>query len=280
MKKYFLSFLLIFCLFVFSGCNKGQQLQIADNYIMLSIDQSNTGQTKQSVVFSVNSNFLINNAKTPTEEFSFKQNLIKRVEELRNEFLFSFALVYMQNPIEEYKINQGVLISQVGYNVQGDYVGFEITFSSIGAWQYYHQSGETSQKEEKDKNIFIKKNKSEGIFPFSAKMAEGSNVGDKYKNCFLSASGGLSFEKTLAENYKPDFIYNYSSYYSRFHSNADARFKGDDHKYHHVWIEKDLNSCENICLYTYSIAKGWWIAFTLIICLSIMTISILILKRK
>ena len=66
---------------------------------MLSLEQNADGQTKQSIVFSVNSDFLRKNSKNVAEEVKFKQNLIKNVEELRNEFLkksmdrFSFNLM-------------------------------------------------------------------------------------------------------------------------------------------------------------------------------------------
>lgn len=273
MKKVILAFILIFSLSFLCGCGRKEEVKIDKNFIMLSIDQNVDGSAKQSVVFGVNSQFLRENSNNIQEELVFKQNLIKNVENLRNEFLFSFALVYMNNPIEEFKINKGVLLSQVGYSADGDYVGFEITFTSAGAWQYYHQSGDNSNGGGKNGNIFYSKHESVGDFPFLS-------VGEKYKNAYLSAGKNLSFVNKIQENYKPEYVYNYSTYYSKFHSNADCEFRGNDKKYHHVWIEKDLTQTKEIKLSIYNIYKGWWIFFTLLVSLGGMTISIIYIKFK
>lgn len=284
MKKIFLAFILIFSLSFLSGCGQTQSVKLDPNYIMLSISQNSNGSTNQAVVIGVNSDFLREHSKSVQEEMIFKQKLIKEVENIRNEFLFSFALTYMNNPKEEFKINQGVLLSQVGYNAEGDYIGFEITFTSSGAWQYYHQksesSDENSEKNNKKGNIFFSKQQSEGVFPFAAVINDELKIGEKYKNCYLSASENLSFSEKIKENYKPDYVYNYSTIYPKFHSNADAQFKGSHNKYHHIWIEKDLNVCENIKLSVYVIYKGWWIFFALSVSLIGMTIAILIAKKS
>lgn len=283
MKKFALIFILIFSLSFLCGCNnQSQKAQISSNYIMLSISQNADGSSTQSVIFSVNSDFLRKNTNNLQEEFVFKQNLINQVENIRKEFLFSFALTYMANPNEEYKINKGVLLSQVGYNAENDYVGFEIIFTSLGAWQYYHTSSSESQTQ-KDKNanngnIFYSKVKSSGIFPFSSILNDNLKVGERYKNCYINASKGLLFENAITKDYNPNYVYNYSTYYSRFHSNADMQFKGSDNKYHHVWIEDDLNESKEVILSVITIKKGWWIFFALLISLVGMTIVIIHVK--
>jgi len=286
MKKVVLSCFLIFSLLILSACGKIQNVQIDEDYIMLSISQNIDGSATQSIVFSVNSDFVRDNSKSIQEELKFKQNLIKNVEGIRNEFLLSFAVIYMQNPIEEYKINRGVLLSQVGYNADGDYVGFELTFTSLGAWQYYHSSNNSLENQEKTSknhkisNIFFQKQESKGEFPFCSVLSDRNKIGDKYKDCYLKSSQGLSFENIITQNYKPDFVYDYSTYYSKFHSNAHSQFKGNDNKYHHVWVEDDLENCKLIELTIYSFSKGWWIFFALLICLTSMFIAIILLKFK
>lgn len=280
MKKLILTFILIFSLSFLCGCNNQEEVNVDKNFIMLSIQQNADGSAKQSVVFGVNSDFLRLHSKSVQEELIFKQNLVKQVEEIRKEFLFSFALTYMKKPVEEYKINQGVLLSQVGYNAEGDYVGFEVTFTSLGAWRYYHQINENTQEAKGGGNIFYLKQVSEGEFPFSTLLGGKTSIGEKYKNCYISACQGLSFESVIKYQYKPDYVYNYATYYSRFHSNADAKFRGNDLKYHHVWIENDLNSCDNIKLSTYVIYKGWWILCVLVVALGAMAISIAYVKIK
>ena len=153
MKKIFLVFTSICCLFFLPSCSK-KEVTIQKNYIMLSISENIDGSATQSIVFGVNSDFLRQNSKNIQEEIVFKQKLIKNVEEIRNQFLFSFASIYLQNPIEKYKINQGVLLTQVGYNNEADYVGFEIKCTSLGAWQYYHNLTASQEKQEKNHNIF------------------------------------------------------------------------------------------------------------------------------
>ena len=273
MKKLILAFILIFSLSFLCGCGQKTDLNIDKNFIMLSIEQNADGSSKQSVVFGVNSDFLRENLKNVQEELVFKQNLIKNVESLRYEFLFSFATVYINNPIEEYKINKGVLLSPVGYNADGDYVGFEITFTSAGAWQYYHQFGNNSASSGGKGNIFYSKKESVGSFPFVT-------VGEKYKNIYVSAAKELSFDSEISKSYMPDYVYNYSTYYSKFHSNADAEFRGNDNKYHHIWVENNLADCEQISLSVYVINKGWWILLTLLISLVGMIISIIYTKYK
>ena len=275
MKKFAIILICFFSLFCLSGCDSNQ-VEISKDFIMLSLQQNNDGSTKQSLFFSVNSEYLRENSKNIQEELNFKQNLIKNVDNLRNEFLFSFALIYMNNPQEEYKINQGVLLSQVGYDSQSDCVGFEITFTSREAWQFYHPS--SSKGEDKpNSNIFYQKVESEGIFPFATKVQNADlTLGEKYKQCYLSSAQNLSFEI----EYNPQFIYNYSTTYNKYHSNADLQFKGNDKKYHHVWVENDLNDCKNIQIYLYIINKGWWILFGLTLPLIVMSICIIYHKRK
>lgn len=282
MKKYIIIILLIFPLLFLSACDK-REIKIDKNFIMLSIEQNANGTSKQSIVFGVNSDFLRENSKNIQEELQFKQNLLKNVENIRNEFLFSFALIYMQNPVEKYKINQGVVLSQVGYNADGDYIGFEISFTSLGAWQYYHPSNksqENNQKNSKNDNIFYKKQINMGNFPFSSSLSDGSNVGEKYKSCYISSAKGMSFENKIKDQYKPDFVYNYCTFYPKFHSNADVEFKGTNNQYYHIWLENDLKNCKNIELILVTIYKGWWIFFALLIPLGVMAITITVIKIK
>ena len=280
MKKFLLTFILIFSLSFLWGCSQPEEVKIDNHYIMLSLDFNANGRAKQSIVFGLSSDFLRENSKSLQEELLFKQNLIKNVETLRNEFLFSFALKYMSNPIDEYKINQGVLLSQVGYNEEGDYVGFEITFTSLGAWQYYHSNGSNNESENKTKggNIFYLKQEAKGEFPFSTTINEDQRVGEKYKDCFISAGQNLSFADKIQKTYNPQYVYNYSTYYSRLHTNADVQFKGNDKQFHHIWIEESLEDSEEIILSTFVVYKGWWILFTLIISLGCMFVSILYIK--
>lgn len=289
MKKIFLIVALIFSLFSLSGCSKSHEIDdfIAQDFVMLSIDFSSSGQITQSFDFSVNSDRYKETTKQE-EIFTFKANLIEELSEIRNEFLLSFALMYIANPNEIYKINTGVILSQVVYNQEFDTVGFNIAFTSLCAWQYYHPSTQSldSQADAKGGNLFINKQTSLGVFPFSSSvtMSEDESkllIGERYYQKYLNAASGLSFKEKLKEEYKPTFIYNYSVYNSKLHSDAHFQYKDNGH-YHHIWaIEKDkLTEDNKICLYSYSVNYGMWYLFAIILTLVIMLIILLVYKYK
>ncbi len=310
MKKIVLIFILIFSLSFFCGCEKEKEVEIGDNFIMLSLEQSSKGGMLQSIRFSCNSEFLNEVSASMKEELEFRKNLIKEVEAIRNEFLFSYALKYVKNPIEQYKINQGVILTDVTYQSRGDYVGFDIIFTSTGAWNYYNSSlknegkpeenpdnsqdenqGENEDNLQKEPskvyqdNLFYKRIINKGTFPFSATIQvenEQKIVGQIYKDRFLCAAKGLSFEKKLIENYQPQYIYNYTTIYQKLKSDAQLQYYGSDNKYHHVWIvdEQNLNSQNAMTLSITMINKAWWIFFAMIIPLVTAFILILIIKIK
>ena len=126
------------------GVSGASEFNEGADFIMLSLDFSSNGQIVQSIDFSLNNDWLNQNSKSVKESLDFKKNLTKQIETLRNEFLFSFALTYMNEPKEEYKINQGVLLSAVVYNEESQSIGFKIGFSGLGAWNYYHNATENN----------------------------------------------------------------------------------------------------------------------------------------
>lgn len=263
------------------------------DFIMLSLDFSSNGQIVQSIDFSLNNDWLNQNSKSVKENLDFKKNLTKQIETLRNEFLFSFALTYMNEPKEEYKINQGVMLTAVVFNEESQSVGFKIGFSSLGAWNYYHnakenntENDEKAEKINKNFNIFMQKVENKGIFPFSplVKIQEEKKItaGERYKNIFVESAQGLSFYEKLKEDYHPVFVYNYSTFNTRLRSDATTTFIDNSRHLHHVWLieENNLNNENTILIYYYNINRGAWLLFTLGICLEGMGISILIVKRK
>lgn len=294
MKKVILIIAIIFSLSFFTGCSNenvtnAQNLNF-DDYIMLSLDISSSGQVVQSLTFSVNSSYIDKNAQNENEKLDFISNLVKQVSEIRTEFLFGYTIKYIQNPKEEYKLNKGLLLSNAVYNDENDTVGFNILFTSIGAWNYYHQVSSANQtnnsSQNKGENIFLKKNSSLGTFPFSSEVKLGETesiyVGERYRQKYLSASSNLSFSQKIEKDYSPTFIYNYSTFYSRLRSDADCKLSDNRGSIHHVWaVDYDELSSENkINIYSYSINTGMWYLFALIIALLVTLIAILIAYRK
>ncbi len=285
MRKLLLIMILIFSLSFLTGCGEQNIKEFnASDFIMLSLDVSSNGRIVQSLDFSVNSKRL-ENIGSEEEKLNFISNLTTTIEGLRTEFLLNYTIFYIQNPNEDYKLNKGVLLTNAVYNQTTDSVGFNIIFTSLGAWNYYHDSKGSEEKDE-NKNIFINKNESVGTFPFSGKIKisedESIYVGDRYKLQYLSASQGLSFESELAKLYQPILIYNYSTYYNRLHSDADYQFVGSDGHSHHLWtVESSKLSGENkILIYSYQINVGYWYLFILIFALIFAIILYCILNYK
>lgn len=272
MKRIALCLTLIFSLFFLTSCQDKPTLVQADEFIMLSLDFSRTGVVTQSIKFSVNSEY-IDELSNNLEEDSFKSNLIKEINNIRNEFLFSYTLFYIQNPNENFKLNQGLLLTDVTFDVSNDTIGFDIIFTSMSSWNYYHSSSNsTSEKDNLDKgNIFLTKNVSEGVFPFSSLVSisesEKMLVGERYRQKYIESANGLSFYNLLKSEYNPSFIYNYSTSYSNIHSNSNYELKDSSGQYHHVWLVEYDNLDENnsILLYNYTINYGMWYLLALLI---------------
>lgn len=290
MKKFALTIILIFSLSFFCACNRQDQVSIGDDFIMLSLEQTSNGGMVQSIRFSLNSKRLNSLSSSLQEELTFRKNLIKEVEIIRNEFLFTYAIKYVKNPVDEYKINKGVILTDVVYQEKGDYVGFDIYFTSSGAWNYYNSSdtidNENSNKPtNNDGNLFFKRTKNKGAFPFSAIVKtenETKLAGEIYKERFLSSAKGLSFEQKLREEYNCQYIYNYATFYKKLKSDSQLQYYGNDKKYHHVWVvdEEKLTEESSMTLSITQLNRGWWIFFALTIPLAIAMNCIIIIKIK
>ena len=294
MKRFFLIMVLIFSLSIFNGCNMNDTLVLSDkDFIMLSLDLSSNGRIVQSLDFSVNSKRL-NSFESENEEVIFLSNLSQNISELRAEFLLTYTVKYIQNPVEEYKLNQGLIITNVSYNETTDTIGFNLIYTSVGAWNYYHNTVSSDSNNESANNgnslgysnIFLTKNQSQGTFPFSSKVKiseqESIYVGDRYIQKYLQASEGLSFENQLTEDYSPLLIYNYSTYYARLHTDADYKFSDSNGHNHHLWtIECDKLSAENkISISSYTVHTGYWYLFAIIFALIFAVIIYVSIEHK
>ena len=109
-------------------------------------------------------------------------------------------------------------------------------------------------------------------------------IGKVYKNRYLAAAKGLSFEASLKEDYRPCYVYNYSTPLSRLKSNANFVFRGIDRNYNHLWVVEDDNLCDqnSLSLSLTFIYRGWWIFLATFLPLSVCAIAILsvVLKKK
>lgn len=286
MKKIVFIMILIFSLSFLTGCdNKSIKNLNANDFIMLSLDISSNGRIVQSLDFSVNSERL-DSICSEEEKQKFISNLVVKVDELRSEFLLNYTILYIQNPNEEYKLNKGLVLTNATYNQESDSVGFNIIFTSIGSWNYYHSSTQSSNGKDENGNIFLTKNQSVGSFPFSSKMKisedETIYVGDRYRLQYLSAGSGMTFVNQLENLYNPIYIYNYSTYYSRIHSDSDYKFTDANGHSHHVWTidSQSLSADNKILIYSYTINAGYWYLFILIFSFIFALILLCILNYK
>lgn len=273
--------IMIFSLFLFTGCQE-KNVEISDDYILLSISIDDQGNVLQSINFGVNSEKIKEKCQKKEEYLTFVSNLIENVKKLHDEFLFTFALKYMENPVAEVKINSGVVLSNAVYFTQSDSVGFSIKYSS-SAWNFYNSNGDKNAKNIDNRaNIFIQKHITKSKFIFSTLTSENVLVGERYKSMFLDASKGLSFEKNM-NDYHPDFVYSYSSPHGKIRSNADMTFTNNNQTFH-VWkVEEDNLSHDNDIVIWYSeINYGMWYLSALVIVLvpTIIFLTIHLIKNK
>lgn len=284
MKKYSFIIILIFSFLFLSGFQNNSILyDTTDDFIVFALDIGES-QVKQMLYFSLDEDKIISLSNEKDFEI-FKQNLKEEIVEIRNNFLFNYALTYLQNPIEEFKINKGVLLSDVTYNSDQKVIGFSVVFSSLQAWSYYNSNGNNSSSNvPSEGNIFYNKKISNGKFIFSNKSTmngEEKTIGEIYAQKFINSSKGLSFESYIKNNYKPSFIYSYSTVFDKIKSNANYQFSNNN-IFYHIWTVEfeNINDENLVSIYLLIINYGWWYVFAIFITLLFILLSFLIIKIK
>lgn len=282
MKKFLLTFILIFSLSFFCGCKEKDKVDAIDDFIYSGINITSSGEVCQTFAISVNSEEIESMSSSQAEGTQFKSNLIEIFANLRNQHLISCATTYLKNPKEEYKIGSGVKFTQVCYQQNNDVISFDIIFSSNASWNFYHSS--TVQSVKKKNNFYLlKKNSSSSNFPFSVQDKNGVMVGEGYKQIYLSAARGLSFEEKLKQNYAPNYIYSYSTFSGKLKTNATYCIKDNLGQFNHIWIknEENIKKNEKIIIYFYQINYGAWILIALILpCLGLFIYLIFFSKKN
>lgn len=272
MKKLLFLSLTITSLFFLSACG-GQSVKIKDDYISLSclVDR---GGVVMGVEFGFDEERL--NGYPQGEVCLFKDNLKGGIENIRSEFLLTLALKYTQNPIQEFAINRGVTLSQVGFRENS--VGFTIKYNSLSAWNYYNSSND-DKGESKEGFYLIKKVASEGNFPFASILSNGKTMGEKYKNVYISALKDLSFEDQEKGAFVPTFVYDYATFSPHLKSNANQKVSAK--LYHHIWIYDDVSGAK-IQLWQYKINHGMWMLFAILFTIPpcLIYVSIQIYREK
>ncbi|MBQ8444667.1 MAG: hypothetical protein IJX25_04875 [Clostridia bacterium] len=278
MKKFIFIFTLIFSLSFFCGC-KGESFVMPSDSIFTGINFFSNGEISQVVAISVDSDYIDSVAKSG-ESVQFKSNLLSQMENLRQKFLLTYAIVYIQNPIEELQIGRGVKLTPVSYKEENDFVYFEIIFSSTLAWQYYHNALTEGADINESMPFLMEKKSNTTLFPFSSLDANGTPAGESYKNIYLSSSEGLSFEDKVKENYSPCYIYQYGTYSNKIKSDGNYKFLSDGINYH-IWVaDEDELQGKSTTIYYYKINKGGWLLLALIIPTAGLVIYLICIKIK
>ena len=284
MKKILCIIILIFSLFYFSGCSNQKDISLSEDFILFSTQVGQDGKVVQSINFSVNSKKISEICTKNEEKMKFLANLIENIEKTRDDFLYNFALIYLEKPIEEYKITKGVYLSKVCYFEDTDTVGFKIIFSSFDAFKYYHKIENNASEGKKKTNLFYNKAETQTQFLFSSTDSLGVSSGEKYRQKYIISAKGLSFEETIRESYKPDFLYDYVTPYRSIRSNATFTFM-ENKSFHHLWKTpyENLSESNEIIIWFFTINFGLWYIFALglvLIPLGISLVIYYIFKRK
>lgn len=272
MKKIIFAFILIFSLSFFCGCNGGAK-DLPNDYVAVGIKYLPDGQIVQNIELKTG----LIDCFEGQEKSSFIRNVCKGLEEKRNLFLLSFAVKYLQNQKEEFSIGKGVVLTPVNYQKDSNVFGFEICFSSLSAWQFYN--GISPSETQETGNIpFFEKRLQKSDFPLTNKGDE-EGLGGTLSNIVINALEGLEKDKELKQKYTPSFVYCYSTYFSKIKSNADISTQQGG-LYHHIWIEDNLDYCNQIEIYYYVYDRDLWLILGLSVpCLGLV-IYLLVEKIK
>lgn len=284
MKKIFALFCLLFLLFPIVSSNKinlasdGERQETgADDIIMLSLSSSST--PVQSIAFSISGELCDRAGLNALQRSEFIDCLLQKIDHLRTEFLLSLSLKYLQNPIEQYKINKGVTLTAVSYNDNSSLIGFSIIYDSHASFNYYNSSSSSSSSGDTQRgNYFIKKYISQGKFPFSSQFAgQNTTIGQRYKEIFLSAAEGKDYYQAISQNYSPKFVYDYAVVNDKLKSNANFITKSAEQT-HHIWIvdEQNLTNANDIQLSLTMVNRGAWYLTALIVVMAVTIICIFI----
>lgn len=285
MKKIFIFLSLLILIFpIFASHNltisNGEKVEVKEDFILLSLDVSSA--PIQSIQFSLSNQLLDKCNLTESEKIEFIDSLIEKVDMIRTEFLLNLTLKYIQNPISEFKINDGVILSSVVYDSEQSLVGFKIVYQSMAAFNYYNSSSKSTKPLNRG-NIFIQKYTSTSLFPFCGEVNLGGGrtimAGERYKNFFTSAASGQDYYQTLCQFYSPVYIYDYVVN-GKLSSNAQYVAK-DERGVHHVWLtsENELQSKPTISLSIAIINRAAWFLTALILAFCALLISIIIIYR-
>ena len=209
---------------------------MSNEFILLSLAISEDGIINQSLQFSVGSKKLESAGADKTEIEEFKLRLVKEIKTFRDEFYLSFLLQYASNPQPEFQIGKALVVTEPTYTTKTDTIGFNLLFSSLEAWNFFHKtSGDGATNSEQTNYGFMITSGQSSLFPFSA-LQNDLMVGQRYAGAYKNALGNIKLD------YNPDLVYDYATFSRSIKS--DSNYAVDSELYHHIWIKK-IDELEN-----------------------------------
>ena len=249
-------------------------MHLPENYIAVGIQYLPDGKIVQS--FEIKTGIV--EILSEQEKNKFSIGVCQGLEEKRNRFMLNFAVKYIQNQKEEYRIGKGVVLTPINYQKESQVYGFEICFASLSVWQFYNDL-QSEGVEQNNKLPFFEKRGQTSDFPLANK-GEEVGVGRILEDIVLTAFSSINQGENLKKNYTPSFVYCYSTYLSKIKSNADAVSRSST-QYNHIWIEDNIEECEQIEIYYYVYDRGVWLILGLTIpCLGLVIYVIVVNRRS
>ena len=277
MTRFLKRFWIVFCLALmlplsFFGVEEKSHAQTNNDFIKYAMIAKEDGKINVTMILSCSIPGTYNNI----EIAGFKARLIDALNHDIEEKKAQIISKYSQEQKEEFNPEETIV---VGKAVQSEEeVGYSFEYSSLKVFQYYNNI-ETSYKE----GFFTDKSKYLLDNPFNDVIEVGNtliSVAEKYKNIYLTASQGYSFEEYVVDNYSPIFYNNYMTLNRRTKSNADLTAQDSNGYYHHMWLSDEVNLIGDyeMKLSLNIIHAGWWYLLGTALPLGVMTVAIIIIK--
>ena len=277
MKKFLLTlFVMIFPLISLLGISNSTSALEPKQYIKAQTYSYADGKVLQGFYISVNDEFLKENGVSSTETTNFKLVLESLLDGYKKILIAYYSSIHeTQDPEFIIGAGGGLEFSEVSI-FEGNYIGFQLLFTSRDAWKYYHpsSSGNDSANEGETNVEFVSTISSKGEMIFAQNFLEGITYGQYFANMYLQAGQDTTSIENLESIYQPIFVYEYAVASSKIKSNADYTFYSTANLYHHVWernFENYLTESE-INLYYYQPNTEWW--YLTIICIGVMVVVV------
>ena len=259
------------------GCSNKQPLSSDSLFLQTKI--SSAGGVCQSLGFPTFREELLQSYEESQVE-SYLKKLKNEIEQkVYNAYFIKYALIYLQQPVEKYKIGGDVVQFSPPF-VDGERVVISFNFLTQDAWRFYNKQKGSGLNSKDD--AFISTLKTRGVFPFNQKTETGDYQGEYYSNLVKDCIG-KSFPKFNISLLEFEFEYRYETPYLRLHSNADNVVSTEEGKLHSWSIsEKCLNQDKTIEIWIKEANRGWWYLLALIamIVVSVAIFVILSIKGK